>query len=110
MTLRKPRPVELAAYLAWSGDYLGRANRRWAEIRPPDADPTLTDRDRFAHALLLRLAPDGLPRGYNSRQARAWVASLYADHPGEVKAGAREYLAERHRIATERSLYDADQR
>lgn len=110
MTLRKPRPVELAAYLAWSGDYLGRVHRRWAEIRPPDAEPTLTDRDLFAHALLLRLAPDGLPRGYNSRQARAWVASHYADHPDAVKVAARAYLAERHRIATERSLYDADQR
>ena len=105
MKLRKPRPLELAAYLAWSGDYIGRANRRWAEIRPQGSPLSLVDRDLFAFAMLARLAPpSSLPRGYNSRQARAWTASFFADDPDAVKSAAREYLVEIHRLATEQPV------
>ena len=96
LRLRTPRPVEFAAYLAWSADLVGRANRRWVEIRPPGSPLKLVDRASLSHGLIRRLIGPDLPAGFNSRQASMWAAAAYADAPSEVRSAARRCLLDMH--------------
>jgi hypothetical protein len=96
LRLRTPRPLELAAYLAWSADLVDRANRRWVEVRPAGAPLKLVDRAALSSGLIRRLIGPALPAGYNSRQASMWAAAAYADSPSDVRSAARDCLLDLH--------------
>lgn len=97
MIRRMATPAELFAFRRWETDLIGKANARWRELRPDEADHSLIDLNGFAAILLAAMAPTLAETTRNRSHSRRYAAAIFADSPERVREAARRLI---------RSIYD----
>lgn len=97
---RLATPAELFAFRRWETDLVAKANARWRELHPDEADHALIDLNGFAAALLTAMDPDLAKTTRNRSHARRYVASFFAADPQWTRESAMRLIRDIYETAT----------